>query len=122
MTIASPFERAISSHLDWLDRFQNLLDRNNAEVIDSDQVGNDTICEFGRWFHSNQDLFSDIELYNRIKKMHRIFHEHAAEINTLFNSKGDRLDIEASLFHLKESSNQLMAALRQAERQFEDNA
>ena len=122
MTKLSQFDLAIRSHLDWFDRFQNLLDGNDGEVINPNQVRNDTICEFGKWFHSNRDLFADAELYSRIKELHHIFHEHASKISTLFSANANSLDIEASLFHLKESSSHLMTALQQAKRQFEDKA
>ncbi len=121
MTKTSSFDRAISSHLDWLDRFQNLLDGNSSEVIDPEHVRNDTTCEFGKWFHGNQGDFDDAELYNRIKELHRAFHEHAAKIGSMFNNNGNNLDIEASLFHLQESSRSLIAALQQAKQQSEDH-
>jgi selenophosphate synthetase-related protein len=105
------FDNAISAHISWLTRFQNVLLGLDRERFDLEQISDPTLCEFGRWLLANPDFASHPEQVERVKTLHQRFHEKAAVIAGLLGSYARHRVIEAHWNDLSELSGQLVETL-----------
>jgi hypothetical protein len=105
------FDEAIHAHINWLVRFETVLNGINREYFNPDQVGNDKICDFGRWLHANPTAFRNAEDFEQIDRLHRNFHAKASDIASMFNSPFQSDIIRSELKKLENQSGQLIDAL-----------
>ncbi len=71
---------AITTHLDWVARFENAAKSVEREAIDPAAVGDETACEFGKWLAQNPELLGSPARHRRICDLHREFHEEAGRV------------------------------------------
>ncbi len=113
----SAIHHAISAHVSWLARFQNALLGIDREPFDPQQIGDPTLCEFGRWLLGHPDFTTDSEQAERVRTLHQSFHEKAAVIAKLLGSYAPRHAIDAQWQQLTELSAQLVEILYQIREQ-----
>jgi hypothetical protein len=70
-------DAAIMAHIDWLVRFQNVMQGIDRETFDPARARDDTICDFGRWLLAHPEDFPQPGLLAATKELHREFHEAA---------------------------------------------
>ncbi len=84
------FETAISAHMAWKKRLDDLLDADLRDVLDPLQVCRDDQCELGRWLHGPGALkHGQREGYQRLRAVHADFHQAAARVVTLAQAGQD---------------------------------
>lgn len=105
------FDNAISAHISWLTRFQNVLLGIDRERFDPHHIGDPTLCEFGKWLLANPDFASHPEQVERVKTLHQRFHDKAAVIAGLLGSYARHHVIDAHWKDLSELSGQLVETL-----------
>jgi hypothetical protein len=108
------FDNAISVHTSWVARFGDALRGISREAFDPKQLRDDTICEFGRWLHASSALFPDAERFEQVKKLHKSFHENAAEIALMLGQNARPQSLQARLVGLSGLSGQLVHAINDA--------
>jgi hypothetical protein len=107
----SAIDHAISAHISWLARFENVRLGIDRERFDPQQIGDPTLCAFGRWLLANPDFASHPEQVERVKTLHQRFHEKAAVIAALLGAYARHHVIEAHSKDLSELSGQLVETL-----------
>lgn len=109
----SLFDDAITTHLDWVSRFDRSLAGDDRGTLVPGEIGNDRHCDFGRWLHANSTLFPDAQRFDYVRTLHMVFHEIAAEVAALMRQPAARTEVEAKLGALKDLSTQLVVVLRE---------
>ena len=105
-------ESAISSHQAWVARFRSILSGISTEKIDFDVARDDTRCAFGQWLHSDAAQFDNPVSHERVKALHRSFHEIAGDITVMIRDNRDRADVDAYMVEFDNLSKQLVGLLR----------
>lgn len=108
------FDAAILAHINWLMRFKNALQGIDRDPFDLEQIGDDSICEFGRWLYVNPASFPNPELFERTKSLHKLFHKNAAVVGALIRSVGEPDGIRKHMDELDQVSSQLVGILEDA--------
>ena len=107
------FADAIRAHVEWKLRLRMFLD-GQGEVMKSDLVARDDVCELGRWLHGEGRLYATDPSYPELKEAHAQFHQVAAEVLTAAE-RGDKRGAEARLEgseYIKSSSAVVAAIMR----------
>ena len=112
--MSTVFDDAIMVHTGWVTRFGNAMRGIDHESFDSEKIRDDSICEFGRWLHANSTMFSDIERFDHLRKLHKSFHEEAAYIAEMLGQNARPRSLQARLIGLSGLSGQLVRAMRDA--------
>lgn len=110
-------DHAISAHISWLARFQNVLLGIDRERFDPQHISDPTLCAFGQWLLAHPDFTADTEQAERVKTLHQRFHEKAADVAKLLGSYASRHVIDAQWQQLSELSAQLVELLYQVREQ-----
>lgn len=102
---------AISAHISWLARFQNVLLGIDRERFDPQQISDPTLCAFGRWLQAHPDFTANAEHVKRVETLHQRFHEKAGTIAKLLGDYARHHVIETHFQQLSELSGQLVEIL-----------
>jgi hypothetical protein len=105
-------ESAIASHQAWVARFRSILSGISTEKIDPDVARDDLRCAFGQWLHSETARFDNPVSHERVKALHRAFHEIAGEITVMIRDNHERAGIDAYMIEFDNLSKQLVGLLR----------
>ncbi|GAM10224.1 diguanylate cyclase [Geobacter sp. OR-1] len=79
MNYAREINKAIANHGYWKVRLHDAIESGKSDWT-PDQVGNDSLCEFGKWFYSLQAKEGYSEFWQKTKTLHERFHSNAAKI------------------------------------------
>lgn len=92
-SVQSNLEHHHEMHLRWVSSVNKLLTNDQVTVLDAET--DHTLCEFGKWYYSNErkkaeELIPDIApILEKFEKPHQKLHASASEINKVFQ-QGDR--------------------------------
>lgn len=114
LTEGMNFDFVIKSHLEFKDNLKNYLLNPNSS-FDTEHIGSDRHCEFGKWILKYQEKHSYLPDWNKTVELHRQFHQMSAEVVQIsksnnhekLNQKIQELDlvsdeITLSVFKLKD--------------------
>lgn len=111
---AQEIDNAIAAHLNWIVRFENIFLGDDRRTLNIKQLRDDTFCEFGHWLQDNPTFFTNADLYERIKSLHKSFHEEAAIIAEICNDGLPKTVTEVKRARFDSLSHQLIDALYDA--------
>jgi hypothetical protein len=112
--MSSVIDEAILGHVNWVMRFHHLVEGINSDAIDPKQIADDSICDLGRAMRTDPAMFESAEHLDCIDKLHKSFHEIAAEIVWLIQQPDSGSEARAKLAHLDDLSGKLINALHDA--------
>lgn len=75
------FEEAVSAHQKWKSHLRVHINGSSTEMFETDLVGQDGLCELGKWIHGEgEQTMSHKPEFQAMKRTHARFHTIAAEV------------------------------------------
>lgn len=79
------FSDAITSHMQWIERFTDAIAQN--EQLDPGHIAQDHLCKLGKWLNNDMHHHAGHASYDQLKSSHAEFHRQASEIARLINEQ-----------------------------------
>ena len=112
--MAHQFDEAILAHVSWILRFRHVLSGIERESVDPTLVGDDSACQFGQWLLASPEAFRTPGQFERVRALHREFHDEAAGIARALRDHQSRDSLETRLRVLEGLSDRLIDTLHVA--------
>jgi len=113
-TSIQTIEQAIESHKAWLDRLNRAI-QGEAETPSAKVIGDDSLCQFGRWLRGaevKRDL--PTHLFESIGMHHKLFHIHAQGVVMALENGRTLVTVEREMDSVKRLSGLLISLLKNA--------
>jgi hypothetical protein len=74
------FDDAISAHIKWKVRLARFIDGTSADLLKSEILCRDNLCDLGKWIYGEGAVFNDKPHYQDVVTKHANFHRCAANV------------------------------------------